>query len=187
MIDWPDAEHPEHDRPKKLIEVALPLKGGEHECARTDGEAVDHHDTSGKAQVLQWVARDLGDAVPGIESTPGVCGGEPRIVRTRITVWVLEQARRLGTGEAELLQAYPALRAEDLTKEVLQQARAEIRASWRRACADHADHPRAAELFDPERLPAFHDPFAGGGALPLEKRSGSAWRRTPATSTRWRC
>ncbi len=68
-----------------------------------------------KAQVLQWVARDLGDAVPGIESTPGVCGGEPRIVRTKITVWVLEQARRLGTGEAELLQAYPALRAEDLT------------------------------------------------------------------------
>ena len=34
--------------------------------------------------------------------------------------------------------------------------------------ADHADHPRAAELFDPDKLPAFHDPFAGGGALPLE-------------------
>lgn len=29
-----------------------------------------------KAQVLQWVARDLGEAAfPGIESTPGVCGG----------------------------------------------------------------------------------------------------------------
>ena len=54
-------------------------------------------------------------AVPGIESTPGVCGGEPRVARTRITVWILEQATRLGTGEAELLQAYPALRAEDLT------------------------------------------------------------------------
>ncbi len=53
-------------------------------------------------------------------------------------------------------------------EELLQQAREEIRASWRRTCADHADHPRAAELFDPERLPAFHDPFAGGGALPLE-------------------
>ena len=50
----------------------------------------------------------------GIESTPGVCGGEPRIARTRISVWILEQARRLGTNEAELLQAYPALRAEDL-------------------------------------------------------------------------
>jgi uncharacterized protein (DUF433 family) len=27
---------------------------------------------------------------------------------------VLEQARRLGTSEAELLRAYPSLRAEDL-------------------------------------------------------------------------
>src|SRR2546430_13861755 len=67
-----------------------------------------------KAQVLQWVARDLGEAFPGIESTPGVCGGEPCIVRTRIPVWVLEQARRLGTSEAELLRSYPSLRAEDL-------------------------------------------------------------------------
>ena len=39
---------------------------------------------------------------------------------------------------------------------------------WRAACADNRDDPRAAELFDPDRLPAFHDPFAGGGALPLE-------------------
>ena len=45
---------------------------------------------------------------------------------------------------------------------------AEIRESWRRACADNADHPRAAELFDSEKLPAFHDPFAGGGAIPLD-------------------
>jgi uncharacterized protein (DUF433 family) len=67
-----------------------------------------------KAQLLQWVARDLGEAFPGIESTPGVCGGEPCIVRTRIPVWVLEQARRLGSTEADLLRSYPALRAEDL-------------------------------------------------------------------------
>ena len=67
-----------------------------------------------KAQVLQWTARDLGDAFPGIESRPGACGGEPCIVRTRIPVWVLEQARRLGTSEAELLRSYPTLRAEDL-------------------------------------------------------------------------
>ncbi len=40
-----------------------------------------------KAQVLQWIVRDLGDAFPGIESTPNVCGGEPCIVRTRIPVW----------------------------------------------------------------------------------------------------
>jgi uncharacterized protein (DUF433 family) len=68
-----------------------------------------------KAQLLQWVARDLGEAFPGIESNPNVCGGEPCIVRTRIPVWLLVQARQLGSGEADLLQAYPTLRAEDLT------------------------------------------------------------------------
>ena len=67
-----------------------------------------------KAQLLQWVVRDLGDAFPGIESTPGVCGGAPCIVRTRIPVWVLEQYRRLGASEADLLRSYPTLRAEDL-------------------------------------------------------------------------
>src|SRR5215211_6632205 len=68
-----------------------------------------------KAQVLQWVVRDLGDAFPGIESRPDINGGEPRIVRTRIPVWVLVQARQLGASEADLLRDYPALRAEDLT------------------------------------------------------------------------
>ena len=67
-----------------------------------------------KAQVLQWVVRDLGEAFPGIESTPGVSGGEPCIVRTRVPIWVLVQAKRLGTSEADLLKAYPRLRAEDL-------------------------------------------------------------------------
>jgi uncharacterized protein (DUF433 family) len=67
-----------------------------------------------KAQVLQWVARDLGDAFPGIESMPGVCGGEPCIIRTRIPVWLLVQARLLGTSEADLLRAYPTLHAQDL-------------------------------------------------------------------------
>jgi len=67
-----------------------------------------------KAQLVQMAARDLGEAFPGIESRPGVCGGEACIVRTRIPIWLLEQARRLGTSEADLLRAYPTLRAEDL-------------------------------------------------------------------------
>lgn len=67
-----------------------------------------------KAQLLQWVVSDLGESFPGIESTPGICGGEPRIVRTRIPVWALEQARRLGASEVDLLRSYPTLRAEDL-------------------------------------------------------------------------
>lgn len=67
-----------------------------------------------KAQLLRMVVQDLDDAFPGVESTPGVCGGEPCIVRTRIPVWLLEQARRLGTSEEGLLRSYPTLRAEDL-------------------------------------------------------------------------
>jgi uncharacterized protein (DUF433 family) len=56
----------------------------------------------------------LDDRSPGIDSTPGVCGGAPCIVRTRIPVWALEQSRRLGMSEDDLLRSYPALRAEDL-------------------------------------------------------------------------
>jgi uncharacterized protein (DUF433 family) len=75
---------------------------------------LQHMSRAEKAQLLQWVVRDLGDAFPGIESDAAILGGEPRVVRTRIPVWLLVQARRLGTSEAELLRAYPALRAEDL-------------------------------------------------------------------------
>jgi uncharacterized protein (DUF433 family) len=67
-----------------------------------------------KAQVLQWVARDLGNGFPGIETTPNVAGGAACIIRTRIPVWTLVQAQRLGMSEGELLLSYPTLRAEDL-------------------------------------------------------------------------
>ncbi|MBX3751086.1 MAG: DUF1156 domain-containing protein [Opitutaceae bacterium] len=53
-------------------------------------------------------------------------------------------------------------------EDVLKKAREEIWQSWRRTCAEDAGHPRSKELFDRHKLPAFHDPFAGGGALPLE-------------------
>jgi uncharacterized protein (DUF433 family) len=68
-----------------------------------------------KAQLLQRIVQDLGDAFPGIESRPDVCGGEPCIVRTRIPVWVLVRAKQIGATEADLLRSYPTLRAEDLT------------------------------------------------------------------------
>jgi uncharacterized protein (DUF433 family) len=68
-----------------------------------------------KAQLLQRIVQDLGDAFPGVESRPDVCGGEACIVRTRIPVWVLVRARQGGVTEADLLLSYPTLRAEDLT------------------------------------------------------------------------
>ena len=54
------------------------------------------------------------DDFPGIESKPDVMGGAPCITRTRIPVWLLEQARRLGTSEADLLRDYPTLTVQDL-------------------------------------------------------------------------
>jgi uncharacterized protein (DUF433 family) len=67
-----------------------------------------------KAQLLQWLVRDLTGAFPGVECSPEVAGGEACLVRTRIPVWVLVQARRLGSSEAEILQTYPSLLAENL-------------------------------------------------------------------------
>mgnify|MGYP000406150204 CR=1 FL=1 len=66
-----------------------------------------------KAQLLHWLVQDLG-FVPGVERQPGIAGGEACVVRTRIPVWLLEQARRMGSSDAALLQAYPMLQAEDL-------------------------------------------------------------------------
>src|SRR5574344_1500882 len=58
---------------------------------------------------------------------------------------------------------------ENTTNEaVLNAAREEIRKSWKETCELNKDCPEAATLFNPEKLPAFHDPFAGGGAIPLE-------------------
>ena len=66
-------------------------------------------------------------------------------------------------------------------EELLEQAREEIRRSWRRTCADNAGHPRAAELFDPDKLPAFHDPLRGRAAPCRWRRSAWGWRPMPAT------
>ena len=68
-----------------------------------------------KSQILHWLIHDLNDMTPGIESHPDVCGGEACVVRTRIPVWILEQARRLGKSDSELLAAYPTLGPEDLS------------------------------------------------------------------------
>jgi len=67
-----------------------------------------------KIQLLERLVKDLAEDFSGIESNPQVCGGAACIVRTRIPVWILENARRQGVTEAELLQDYPTLTAQDL-------------------------------------------------------------------------
>ena len=53
-------------------------------------------------------------------------------------------------------------------EEMLRRAQDEIVRSWREVCDLNKDHPQAADLFNPDKLPALHDPFAGGGTVPLE-------------------
>ncbi len=67
-----------------------------------------------KFQAIQLLTQSLANIWSGIEKTPGVCGGNACIAGTRIPIWVLVNARRLGVSESELLQDYPSLQAADL-------------------------------------------------------------------------
>jgi len=68
-----------------------------------------------KAQLLQWVVSDLTNIFPGIEKTPGVCGGDACVAGTRIPVWSLVNSRRLGCTDEELLRNFPSLTSHDLS------------------------------------------------------------------------
>jgi len=146
--------------PKKLIEVALPLDA--INAAATYEKLVK----VGKPQSIHlwWARRPLAAA---------------RAVIFAQMVNDPGYERHLGRGvnkekaAAERERLFKII--EDLVQwentnneEVLERARAEIWKSWRETCELNKGHPQAAELFNPEKLPGFHDPFAGGGALPLE-------------------
>ncbi len=143
---------------KKLIEVALPLDVINKASAREKSIRHGHPSTLH----LWWARRPLAAARAVIfAQMVDDPSSHPDIFRTE-KAQEKERQRLFGIIE-ELVQW------ENTTnEEVLGRARAEVWQSWRSACADHAGHPRARELFDRHRLPAFHDPFAGGGALPLE-------------------
>ena len=143
---------------KKLIEVALPLEAINVASAREKSIRHGHPCT----MHLWWARRPLAAAravifaqmVDDPSSYPDLFPTPKEQEKER---------RRLFKIIEELVKW------ENTTNEtVLQAARDEIWQCWRRACAENADHPKAKELFDRNKLPAFHDPFAGGGALPLE-------------------
>ena len=108
------------------------------------------------------IGESSASAEPAVSATDTVPGELSDRQALRDMAAELERERLFGIIEELVLW-------ENTTNEaVLERARTEIWQSWRRACAANADHPRAGELFDRHKLPAFHDPFAGGGALPLE-------------------
>jgi putative DNA methylase len=155
--------------PKKLIEVALPLD--EINAAAKREKSIRHGHPS--TLHLWWARRPLAAA---------------RAVLFAQLVNDPGYERELGRGvnkeaaEAERKRLFEIIKKlvlwENTTnEEVLAEAREEIWKSWRETCALNKKHPQAQELFDPDILPAFHDPFAGGGAIPLEaQRLGlEAW------------
>ena len=144
---------------KKLIEVALPLDAINKASAHEKMPGIGPHP---RGLHLWWARRPLAAARAVIFAQmvddPSVW---PDLFPTEKAQ---EKERQRLFGIIEELVKW-----ENTTNEtVLQQARDEIWQSWRAACADNAGHPRAKELFNRQKLPAFHDPFAGGGTLPLE-------------------
>jgi uncharacterized protein (DUF433 family) len=89
-----------------------------------------------KARAVQILTNSLAGVWPGIEKTPGVCGGQARIRSTRITVWLLEGLRRLGSDDAAILKQYPSLSQLDLDN------------AWAYAAANEAEIDDAIRLND---------------------------------------
>ncbi|AUB80101.1 DUF1156 domain-containing protein [Candidatus Thiodictyon syntrophicum] len=143
---------------KKLIEVALPLEAINKASAREKSIRHGHPSTLH----LWWARRPLAAARAVIfAQMVDDPSAHPDLFKT---AKAQERERQRLFRIIEDLVLW-----ENTTNEtVLQRARDEIWQSWRYTCAENADHPRANELFDRYRLPAFHDPFAGGGSLPLE-------------------
>ncbi len=152
--------------PKKLIEVALPLDAINAASAREKSIRHGHPSTlhlwwarrplaTARAVIFAQLVNDPEDLWrcqnPGVEPNAQVKGH-----------WTKARARLFTIIE-------DLVKWENTTNEaVLKPAREAIRQSWRETCELNKDHPRAKELFDPERMPGLHDPFAGGGTIPLE-------------------
>ena len=143
---------------KKLIEVSLPLDAINAASAREKSIRHGHPSTLH----LWWARRPLAAA--------------RAVLFAQLVDDPSSRPELFPTDEAQSQERLRLFRIiEDLVKwenttneTVLEAAREEIRQSWQRTCKDNKEHPRAAELFHPDNLPAFHDPFAGGGAIPLE-------------------
>ena len=148
--------------PKKLIEVALPLDKINVAAAREKSIRHGHPSTLH----LWWARRPLAAARAVIfaqmVNDPGYQQGGGFKYGMNKEKAAIERERLFKIIEDLVLW-------ENTNNEtVLAAARAEILRSWRETCELNKTHPQAAELFNPDKLPAFHDPFAGGGALPLE-------------------
>ena len=182
---------------KKLIEVALPLDAINKASAREKSIRHGHPSTlhlwwarrplaAARAVIFAQMVDDPSGYVDVLLSDPKKRRAAERELKKRLAGHAAKRALARDDAIAEPEPTLEEVIAEQernrlfalleelvlwentTNEEMLERARREIRQSWRRACAENVGHPRARELFDRHKLPAFHDPFAGGGALPLE-------------------
>ena len=182
---------------KKLIEVALPLDTINKASAREKSIRHGHPSTlhlwwarrplaAARAVIFAQMVDDPSSYAEELLSDPSKRKSAEREMKKRLAE---NKASQEIASEDSIVESRLALEevAADLERNrlfkiledlvlwesttnetVLQRVRDEIWRSWRRTCAENADHPRAKEIFNRHELPCFHDPFAGGGALPLE-------------------
>ena len=146
--------------PKKLIEVALPLDDINVASAREKSIRHGHPSTLH----LWWARRPLATARAVLFAQMVNDPGYERHLQRGVNKKEAAQERERLFEIIKKLVLWENTNNES----VLSEARAEIKKSWRETCALNKNHPQAAELFNPDKLPAFHDPFAGGGSIPLE-------------------
>ena len=145
---------------KKLIEVALPLEAINAAAATEKGNPfLKGHPRS----LHQWWARRPHGAARAVIFAQLV--DDPS---SHPELFPSEEAQEEERQRFFRILEKLALWENTTNDAVLNEARQEIWRSWRGICEDNRNHPEARELFNPEKLPTFHDPFAGGGALPLE-------------------
>lgn len=152
--------------PKKLIEVALPLDAINEAAAREKSIRFGIRELH-----LWWARRPLAAARAVIFT---------QMVNDPSWKWELEHPGEIPPNHMKASWAASRNRLFEIIKEVvkwentsneavIERARAETRKSWRETCEVNKDHPAAATLFNPEILPAFHDPStltSLSGAMP---------------------
>ena len=140
---------------KKLIEVAMPLEAINEGCVQEKNPFLRKHPRS---MHLWWARRPLASAravlFAQMVDDPSSCPDEFPTEEEQA-----KERKRL----FDILENI--VKWDNLSNEmVLEEAREEIKKSWRRNCS----LPENQGKYNPEEMPWVHDPFAGGGGIPLE-------------------
>ena len=152
---------------KKLIEVALPLDAINAAAAREKSIRHGHPSTlhlwwarrplaAARAVIFAQMVDDPSEYTDVLLSDPGKKRAALQALKKRRVESSDRQALGDMAAELERERLFAILRAlvlwENTTnEEVLQRARTEIWQSWRRACAEHADHPEQFDRNSPWR------------------------------------